>query len=214
MTLTYLVICLSGCVSLPGKSAASRKMSLYAGPKARIAVGDFEIKAIKATPKIAAGLREMLIAALQETSHFYLLERQPNASLAQDKVKAPELIISATLVEFEPQTSGGKAGIGSGGGVGSGILGGLSGSSLNKAYLVLDIHMIDASTAKGILETKRIKGQASDLSGITEGALGNLRLNKELSGYANTPMEKAIRICVFEAARNIAETVPASYYKY
>jgi len=35
-----------------------------------------------------------------------------------------------------------------------------------------------------------------------------------LGAYANTPMEKAIRICIIEAVRYIAQVIPANYYKY
>ena len=43
---------------------------------------------------------------------------------------------------------------------------------------------------------------------------GGWALGAGLGAYANTPMEKAIRICIIEAVRYISQTIPASYYKY
>ena len=55
----------------------------------------------------------------------------------------------------------------------------------------------------------------SDISGaIMTGFLGSWGLGGGLSMYKNTPMEKAIRICIIEAVKYIAQTIPPSYYKY
>jgi curli biogenesis system outer membrane secretion channel CsgG len=60
-----------------------------------------------------------------------------------------------------------------------------------------------------------VQGQASDISGgIMAGFLGSWGMGAGLSAYANTPMEKAIRICIIEAVRYISQTIPANFYKY
>jgi curli biogenesis system outer membrane secretion channel CsgG len=124
------------------------------------------------------------------------------------------LIVTAALTEFEPQASGGKAGIGGGGGVASGVLGGLLGAALNKAHMALDIRIIDTSSSEVVAAT-RVQGQASDVAGgFMAGFMGNWALGGGLSAYANTPMEKAIRVCIIEAVRYISATTPAGYYKY
>jgi len=43
---------------------------------------------------------------------------------------------------------------------------------------------------------------------------GAWALGTGLSSYANTSMEKAIRICIKEAALYISGAIPANYYKY
>ena len=180
----------------------------YSGPKARIAVLDFDVKAAKATGEIGVGLREMLITALINSNRFTIVERR--AQVAQE----PDLIITASVSEFEPQASGGRAGVGGGGGVGSGVLGGLLGSSLNKAHMVLDISIADTSTSKPLAAT-RVQAQASDVSRAIKGGFsGSGGLGAGLSVYANTPMEKAIRICIIEVVRYMSQVIPASYYKY
>jgi len=208
-----VIVSLAGCSLMHHKAGAGIVsgrgiLPSYSGPKARIAVVDFNVKAAKAAGEIGVGLREMLITALINSNRYAIVERQ--AQVAQE----PDLIITASVSEFDPQTSGGRAGVGGGGGVGSGVLGGLLGSSLNKAHMVLDISIVDTSTSKPLAAT-RVHGQASDVGRAIKGIFsGSGGLGAGLSVYANTPMEKAIRICIIEAVRYMSSAIPVSYYKY
>jgi curli biogenesis system outer membrane secretion channel CsgG len=233
MTLTFM-----GCASLTqptaqvDNNAGAAALPPYSGPKARIAVADFDAKAAKASGEIGSGLREMLVTALVNSNRFSVVERQALSAVMKEqelsasgaaqagsgpqrgKIKTADLIVSAAVTEFEPQASGGKAGVGGGGGVASGVLGGLLGAALNKAHMALDIRIIDASTSE-VLASTRVQGQASDVAGgFMMGFAGNWALGGGLSAYANTPMEKAIRICIIEAVRYISQTIPANYYRY
>ncbi len=237
-----LVASLLGCTALQqitqptaqvDNNAGAAPLPPYSGPKARIAVADFDVKAAnRAGREIGSGLREMLVTALLNSNRFSVVERQALSAVMQEqelsasgaaqsstgpqrgKIKTADLIITAAVTEFEPQASGGRAGIGGGGGVGSGILGGLLGAALNKAHMALDIRVVDTSTSE-VLAATRVQGQASDISGaIMGGFLGSWGLGGGLSAYANTPMEKAIRVCIIEAVRYISQTVPANFYKY
>jgi len=205
-----LVIGLTGCTSLksimrPFKTAGVAGLPSYSGPKAKIAVADFDVKTAKAGGTIGSDLREILVTALINSNRFKVVERQASTA---------DLIITTAVTEFEPQASGGRAGIGGGGGVGSGRLGGLMGASLNKARMTLEIRIVDASTSV-VLAVSTVQGQTSDVSSrIMTNSSGNWALVGGLAAYANTPMEKAIRICIIEAVRYISKTIPASYYKY
>jgi curli biogenesis system outer membrane secretion channel CsgG len=214
-------------------NAGTAALPSYSGPKARIAVADFDVKAAKATGEIGSGLREMLVTALINSSRFSVLERQALKAVMQEqelsasgaagggmggpqrgKIKTADLIVTAAVTEFEPKASGGAAGIGGGGGVGGGILGGVLGGALNKAHMALDIRIVDTSTSE-VLASTRVQGEASDVAGgIGIGFMGKWGLGAGLSGYANTPMEKAIRVCIIEAVRYISQVIPANYYKY
>lgn len=236
-----LVMGLAGCAALQqltqpsaqvDNTAGAAPLPPYSGPKARIAVADFDVKAAKATGEIGSGLREMLVTALLNSNRFSVVERQALSAVMQEqelsasgaaeggsgpqrgKIKTADLIITAAVTEFEPEASGGRAGVGGGGGVGSGILGGLLSAALNKAHMALDIRIVDTSTSE-VLAATRVQGQASDISGaIMGGFLGSWGLGGGLSAYANTPMEKAIRICIIEAVRYVSQTISANYYKY
>lgn len=212
-------------------SSGTAGLSPYSGPKATIAVADFDVKAAKATNEIGSGLREMLVTALMNSNRFRVLERQELKAVMQEQelaasgagqagsgpkrgnIKTADLVITAAVTEFEPQASGGAAGIGGGGGVGKGILGAVLGGAMNKAHMALDIRIIDTSTSE-VLAATRVQGQAKDVAGgIMGGFLGSWGLGVGLSGYANTPMEKAIRVCIIEAVKYISQATPASYYK-
>jgi len=212
-------------------NAGTTGMPAYSGSKALIAVADFDVKAAKATYEIGTGLREMLVTALMNSNRFRVLERQELKAVMQEQelaasgagqagsgpkrgnIKTADLVITAAVTEFEPQASGGAAGIGGGGGIGKGILGAVLGGAMNKSHMALDIRIIDTSTPE-VLAATRVQGQATDISGgIMAGFLGSWGLGAGLSGYANTPMEKAIRVCIIEAVKYISGSIPANYYK-
>lgn len=179
------IIVLTGCARIiPHPVKVEKVIGLaplpsYSGPKAKITLADFEVKTTKATSEISASLREKLISVLVNSNRFSIVERQ---------VQGADLILTVAITEFEPQGSGGSAGLGGGGGAGSGVLGGLLGVALNKALMTLDIRIVDTSTSK-ILARTRVQGKDSD-------------------------MEKAISICVIETVRYISGAIPESYYKY
>lgn len=157
------------------KIAGVTPLPAYSGPKARLALTDFQT---------GSDLHKMLLSELVNSNRFLVVERQTKDT----GMPQAELIITATVNEFEPESPGGKAGVGGGGGSRSGFLGGLLGPALNKARMSLDVRIVDASTSK-ILAANKIQGQSSH-------------------------MEKAMRICVLETVRYISQNVPANYYKY
>ena len=239
----FIILCflyavgLAGCASMKEPSArvdnnaGTVQLPPYFGPKARIAVADFDIKAAKAHRSIGTGLREMLITSLVNSNRFSVVERQALKAAMQEQelaasgaaapggpkrgnLKTADLIITAAVTEFEPNSVGGNAGIIGGRSVGAVILGGIIAGSINKAHMALDIRVIDASTSE-ILTSTRVQGKASDFAGgFGIAVFGVGALGPGLGGYANTPMEKAIRVCIIEAVKYVAMTVPANYFKH
>ncbi len=215
----WLTSSIIGCASfnaLISPSSQAREAGLgiialppYSGAKAKVVVADFDLKAAKAGAEVGAGLREMLANALNNSNRFLIIDRQKTGTAIN---KISDIIIAISVVEFEPQSSGGSAGIGSGGGAASGTLGGLLGVSVNKAHLALDIRIIDAATSQ-ILAATRVQGQAADIASGS-GTAGNLGLGDGLTAYTNTPMEKSIRVCIAEAVRFISLGTSTKYYKY
>ncbi|MCX5697057.1 MAG: hypothetical protein NTU54_03665 [Candidatus Omnitrophica bacterium] len=205
----FLTMVFQGCAFL--RPSAHNRGVVYSGPKARVVVADFAVMAPKAGPDIGLGLREMFLTALTASNHF-IITRQ----VGSQKVKSPpeDLTISVVVADFEPQVSGGSAGTGGGGGVNSGALGGLLGATLNKAHIALDIRVTDAVTSE-IVAAGKVQGQATDISGaVMAGSSSSWALGSNLFAYANTPMEKAIRISIFEAVRYITGSIPEKYNKY
>jgi len=216
--LCCLILLIGGCSWFfkPGSGGgAFQPLPPYSGPKARLAVSEIEVISPKANTEIATGLKDMLITALINTNRFFVVPRQASNDQAHPQEPQPDLIISGALVEFEPQPSGGKAGIGGGGGTASGALGGLLGVPLNKARLSLDVRIIEAPNLRPLTTGMCLKGQASDFTLINSNAIiSSWPLSKELAIYSRTPMEKAIRICITEVIRYLAENIPQRYYKH
>ena len=82
----------------------------------------------------------------------------------------------------------------------------------NKSTMAMDIRIVDAATTE-VLAATRVEGVAKDINiGAALGALtGGGNLSGSLGGYAKTPMEKAIRSCIYEATKYIIENTPAEY---
>lgn len=205
-----LAMSLAGCVKLKqmipmfpheADSGCGAFFTPYSGPKAKIQVADFAVEIGGINPGIITGLRTMLTATLINTNRFSLVEQDAN------------LIITIAVKEFAPQVSGGRSGIGGGGSANS-RLGGLLGNTLNKAYMAWDVRIADILTSK-VLATKTVTGQATDTKGAIMGcSFKGWDLGIGLSSYRDTPMEKAIRTCLIEAARYISQSIPQEYYKY
>jgi curli biogenesis system outer membrane secretion channel CsgG len=226
IVLGLMVLSLNGCVSLRKnhkiyapkipQGAQAEPVPFYSGPKVYVAVADFEIKTAKANNEMGSGLRQMLITALNKSSYFFILGRQnllqpaqlPEDSVSsEDTTRKADFIVTATVIDFESQASGGNDGVGGGGGLNNGRFGGLLGETLNKAHLSMNISIINATTS-AVLSTILVHGQAAadvGKSGTSE-LPDNSELDSRLSGYINTPMGKAIRECINEAAQYIAQT--------
>jgi len=195
------------------------------GSIARIAVARFTDKTAKGwwTGEIGDGMSEMLAAALSNTNRFNVLEKQTlqNVLSEQDlggsglihkeapvsirQVEGAELLVTATIIEFEP----GAAGIGKRIGGGSGtIMGGITGDQ-KKSHIAIDLRIIDTKTSK-VLATTTVEGTATDVEGISEltgGTLGN-----GLSIWQKQPLEKALRVAIGKAVDFITSQTPEEYY--
>jgi len=205
----------------------------YNGPKARIAVLDFEQKAGQGYGRLGDGMSDMLATELLNTNRFIVLERQklagvlaeqdlaragrvqPGTGAATGQVEGAELLVTGAITEFEPNYQGGGIGIGGGdfGGHHRGI-GGL-GVGLKQAYVALDLRVIDTRTSR-IVAATTVTGKASDV-GIGIGGVGfghHSMLGGGLGVFRNTPMEKAVRTCLAQAVAFVISRTPPNYYHF
>lgn len=240
----FFLSSLTGCTSVmniikPGRgdrrSIGVPLIMPYSGKRATVKLADFDIKTAKAEGQVGGALREMLLVALANSGRFIVVtpiplklsgesalrEDRKDSSTSQseeiqlqDKNLNADLIIVVTVEDFEPEASGGRAGVGGGGGAASGFLGGVPGTTSGKAQSVWGIHLLDKTTSQ-VLASGSIKGQAGDIVGVSaQGFFGDWPLAPGLSAYADTPMEKAIRLCIIEVVRYLSENVPEQYYRY
>lgn len=180
----------------------------------------------------ADGLRDMLTTALVQSKRYRVLERQNLDALQQEMalarqgytdksgirkggIKGADLLIMAAVTGWEPGASGAGGGLGGGiFGKASALLGAVRGA-FKKSYMAMDIRIVDTHTSE-VLAATRVEGVAKDVN--IGGALGILTGSGALGGglgaFAKTPMEKAIRTCIYEAVKYIVANTPKKYFKY
>lgn len=175
------------------------------------------------------GLQEMLMTSLMESNRYRVLEGEGLETLKNEialgeqgytkeetSVKkggwdAADLVVNASVTEWEPDASGRSVG---GGGIFGRTLGGLR-VGKKKSKMAMHIRVVDPRTRE-VLVSKGVRGEASSWN-FTGGAgtwLGGAALGGVLSQYENTPMGAAISKCIAEAVRIVSQQVPKEYFKY
>ena len=218
-----------------GPSIGEAQAERYDGPKARIAVADFEDKMSSSgqyRAEYGRGMADMLATALFNTNRFIVLERQKLTYIlteqdlgASGRIKretgAPigelegaELLVVAAVTGFDPGVAGGG---GSAGGVLGGLLGARAGQTLGniaggfrQAHVAIDLRIVDTKTGR-VVAANSAQGSATDFSGSL--GVANTTFGGALGGFAKTPMEKAIREAIEASVNFVASQTPAKYYR-
>jgi len=230
LAMTGLTACASASItSSGGQDIASAQMEAYNGPKARIAVADFEDKMSSSgqyRAEYGRGMSDMLTNALFQSNRYIVLEREKlQAVMAEQnlgasgrvkketaapigEIEGAELMVTAAVTGFDPGASGGGGSLG--GYPGANLLGAVTGA-FQKAHVAMDLRVIDTRTSR-VLAATSVEGSATSFSGggmALGGAMGG-----GLGGFAKTPMETAIRKMIGVAVKFIADQTPQSYYHY
>jgi curli biogenesis system outer membrane secretion channel CsgG len=150
-------------------------------------------------------LQDMLASELASTKAFQVLERKEiNAVIGEQdlgasgridpktrakigKIKGAQYLVAGTVSAFEENTSG------TGGGIG--IMGFSIGGSKGKAYMAVDLKVIDSDTGE-IVDNRTIEA-TSEKTGISLGAHVGF-FSGGLKQHEKTPTGKAIRACIIE----------------
>lgn len=206
-----------------GDSVAARSDRM----RASVAVGDFQVKAAKATQEIGDGLREMLVTALHQSGYFLVVERmdikglaaeqalsrsamaRPSAAHPEGGMEVADIIVYGVVSEFEPR-AGGMA-------FGNFIpqMHMTVKQSTQFAEMAIDIRAVDVRTGR-VLVAQRIPGTAQSQAasmgaGVTA---GGVTLPVSLGSFHNTPMEQAIRDSVQKAVYFVINNLPESYFRH
>jgi curli biogenesis system outer membrane secretion channel CsgG len=208
------------------------EVTTYQGPKARIAVAGFDMKAAKGYGDIGTGMSDMLVDSLFKTNRFIVLERgegltgiEKELSLTEsgytEKGKAAkkgsmegaDILITGAITAFEPNAEGAAGG---GGGIilPLPIIGAVA-VKRNQAYIAATIRLVDVRTGR-VINACRVEGKASQfkIGGFGGVGLGSVILAGALSQYKNTPMEKAVMVMLDNGISEIVKSVPDDYYRY
>jgi curli biogenesis system outer membrane secretion channel CsgG len=207
------VLALMGCTtsatvvsSSGGPTIQQAQQEPYSGPKKRIAVKAFDFKAAQSDGQVGRGMSDMLANALFNSNRFIVLERENIKEVlgeqdfgASGRVKketaAPigelegaELLIRGSVTEFEPKCKGGS------------LLFVVKGQ---EACVTINLRIVDAKTGR-VVNATTVEGRSGNVGVGLVFATGTLPIG--LGAWSKTPMESAIRNCIEEAVKHIANT--------
>lgn len=179
------------------------QMEPYNGPKQRIAVTGFDFRTGQGSRQISDGMIDMLTDSLFNTGRFIVVERErlgdvtaeqdlSNSNRFKKDTAAPigqlegaQLLIRASITEFEPNCSGGSVII----------------ASTKQACVSINIRVLDAATGR-VVNATTVQGTSSKGSVGLIFTGGSMPIG--LGAYKNTPMEAAIRQSIEAAVQFIA----------
>jgi curli biogenesis system outer membrane secretion channel CsgG len=185
------------------------------------------------SPQIGNGMADMLSDALLQSNRFIVLDRQAIQDVLQEQdlaaggrinhetgapvgqVEGADLLIKGSVTEFEPGSAGANAGAILGGfGWTGAVIGGLVGG-LRQSHVAIIIQVVDAKTSR-ILFSTTVEGKANDfdIGGALGGFGGGFLGGAGLGTWQKTPVEKAIRIAVQQAVRELASKTPPAYFRH
>jgi curli biogenesis system outer membrane secretion channel CsgG len=209
--ISIAVLALVGCTSAKvvsssgGPTIQQAQQEAYNGPKKRIAVKAFEFKAARGSAEVGRGMSDMLADSLFNSNRFIVLEREHIKEVmdeqdfgASGRVKketaAPigelegaELLIRGSITEFEPNCKGGAVLI----------------IAAKQACVTINLRIVDAKSGR-VVNATTVEGRSGTIGGGLVFATGTLPVG--LGGWSKTPMESAIRNCIEEAVKYIANT--------
>ena len=180
----------------------------------------------------AEGLKDMLTTSLVQSRRYRVLERQnidsikseiglqeggytDETGVARGQVKGIDIAVVASITGWDPGTKGASGSVGGLLGKRAGALLGAVSGGYSKSSMAMDIRLVDAATTE-ILAATTVRGTATDVNigGALAALTGGGAMGGSLGAFASTPMEKAIRTCIFEATKFVAENTPGEYLKY
>jgi curli biogenesis system outer membrane secretion channel CsgG len=219
VTVLSLAGCLAtgGVTSQSGPAMDSVRLEKYDGPKARIAIAEFEDKAGGGYHhEYGVGMKDMLTTALFQSNRYIVLERERMAALeaerarrgSKGKIEDADLLVTAAITGFDPGESGMAAGVGGLFGRSSAISS-LTGS-FKQARVAMDIRVIDVDTGRIIAATSA-EGKATSVGAGVAGYGGPM--GGSLKGFQKGPMEGAIREMIKASVDFIISNTPSRYYR-
>jgi curli biogenesis system outer membrane secretion channel CsgG len=179
----------------------------YAEDKPRLGVLRFtnDTHASWWTSGAGRDLQDMLASELVSTKSFQVLERKeldavigeqdlgasgridPSTKAKIGKIKGAQYLIAATVSAFEENTEG------QGGGIG--IAGIHVGGSEAKAYMAVDLKVIDTTSGE-VVDARTVEASSKSSSSAISGGYG--MFSGGMSQHKKTPVGKAIRGCIIE----------------
>ena len=195
----------------------------YQGPKAMIAVGDFTVQARGAPQEIGDGLREMLQTALFESNHFILIDRLDTAGISAEQFLSESFMADADAILKQGQMEPAEVMIygavtsleGGGWGLRCKVPGApiKLGGAYHKAKVTIDLRVVDSASGQ-VIAAQSVKGDALSGRGTVGTTASETVLPLSLKLISNTPLELAIRDCIYRAVINLCKIIPPSLFRH
>ncbi len=202
-------------------SVRSHQIEPYNGPKARVAVMDFEDKSGMwgGDKAIGSGLKEQLVTALSQSGAFIVLERDRMEDVLIEQemagtgrfrdetvarmgdMEGAEFLIYGAVTEYQPDEAGADLTTAYANPTGA-LVSTLIDAAFKQDHVAIDIRLVDARTGR-IVNATSVEGKARDLGGGIEGQFTKVLVGT--SGNYRTPMQKSVRACMIRAVNWIAE---------
>ena len=195
----------------------------YKGPKCMISVGDFSMRVRGAPSEVADGLREMLQTALFESNYFVVMDQSTSKGISAEKLLSDSLLSDADAILKQGQTQKGGVSVygavtlleGGGWGLRCKVPGApvKLGGAYHKAKITIELRVVDAESGR-VVANRSVKGEALSGKCDVDTMGGNSKLPINLKFFANTPLELAIRDCIYRAVINLCKTIPESHFRH
>lgn len=184
-------------------------------------------------PQIGNGMADMLNDALLKSNRFIVLDRQALKDVLQEQdlaatgrvsqptaapigqIEGADLLIKGTVTEFEPGSAGSRGGIGAGYGGFSGLVAGALLGGMRQSHVAMVVQVTDAKTSRMLFSTT-VEGKANDfdIGGLLGGFGGGFGGGAGLGTWKKTPVEKAIRIAIVKAVKELSKKTPQTYFRH
>ncbi len=182
---------------------------------------------------VTGSIRDLLTTALFNSNRYIVLERDAiddvlveqefsaSARVGQatkipaSQLEGAELLVVAALTGFDPGAAGG-------GGFPIPIPVGDDDWAILKinfrsSYISMDVRVLDVTTSR-VLASVSVEGKArklgADVGAIINSGRSHIELPVVLSGFSNTPMERAIAQMVDAAVASIVDKTPEIFQRY
>jgi curli biogenesis system outer membrane secretion channel CsgG len=209
-----LMVGLTGCATTGASITSTRSgVEAYSGPKAKLAVSDFEDQTAKkefTSANFGAGLKTIVKTAFQSTNRFLVMDGQ----MAHGG--SPDLLVRVAITDYDVSTQQGrlsdlfifKKGDSSGKVGGDG--------STRTVRLGLDLQVVDSKT-RALVAATTASAEATGISGTVEGEGSHKNLGTpkgQFGGQQEPAVVEAMRKAIQMGAADIAKQIPATFYRH
>ena len=182
---------------------------------------------------VTSSIRDMLTTSLFNSNRYIVLERESikdvlveqefSASgkvgeetiIPMGQIEGAELLVVGALTGFDPGAAGG-------GGFPIPIPVGdddfaILRVNFRSSYISMDVRVLDVKTSRVLAAVSaegKVRKVKASVGALISTSWGHVDLPVVLSGFTNTPMEKAINKMVGAAVQSIVDKTPAQYHRY